>query len=107
VESISAAAALAGREIFGQEEDVAPRGDDEYLPEELAGCRVETRDGRVVGRVRTIWEAGGAPLLILDPAAGKDEVYIPFNRAICPEIDVPAKRIVIDPPDGLLDLNEI
>jgi 16S rRNA processing protein RimM len=60
-----------------------------------------------VGEVRTVWEAGGAPLLILAPTAGKDEIYVPFNRAICPVIDVAAKRIVIDPPDGLLDLNEI
>ena len=66
-----------------------------------------TRDGRAVGTVRKVWEAGGAPLLILDSSAGKDEIYIPFNRSICPEIDVAAKRIVIDPPDGLLDLNEI
>jgi len=68
---------------------------------------VATRDGRAVGMVRKVWEAGGAPLLVLDPTAGKDEIYIPFNRSICSEIDVAAKRIVIDPPDGLLDLNEI
>ncbi len=46
-------------------------------------------------------------MLTLEPSAGKDEIYIPFNRSICSEIDVAAKRIVIDPPDGLLDLNEI
>jgi 16S rRNA processing protein RimM len=98
---------LAGREIYGTDEDVAPPAGDEFLLEDLAGCLVVTKDGRGVGRVRTVWEPGGTPLLVLDPAEGKDEIYIPFTRTICPEIDVQAKRIVVDPPDGLLDLNEI
>jgi len=35
------------------------------------------------------------------------EILIPFNQDICPDVDIVQKRIVIDPPDGLLDLNEI
>ncbi len=52
-------------------------------------------------------ETAGTPLLVLDPEKGTSEIYIPFSRTICPVIDVRAKRIVIDPPAGLLDLNEI
>jgi 16S rRNA processing protein RimM len=73
----------------------------------LAGCVVETRAGRIVGRVRTVWETGGSTLLVLSREGGGEEIFVPFNRTICPEIDVRAKRIVIDPPDGLLELNEI
>ncbi len=98
---------FAGRDIFGPDEDIAPRAEDEFIIGDLTGCRVATRDGRPVGLVRTVWETSGAPLLVLDPAEGKDEIYIPFSRSICLEIDVRAKRIVVDPPDGLLDLNEI
>ena len=98
---------MTGRELFGSDEDVAPRAEGEFLPEELAGCLVKTRDGRIAGRVRAVWEPGGAPLLVLEPEGGRDEVYVPFNRAICPEVDIAAKVIVIEPPDGLLDLNEI
>ncbi|MCX6567175.1 MAG: ribosome maturation factor RimM [Candidatus Aminicenantes bacterium] len=107
VDSISDALMLAGRDIFGVDEDIAPPADDEFVIGDLAGCRVETKDGRLVGRVRTVWETGGTPLLVLDPEERKDEIYVPFNRTICLEIDVRAKRIVVDPPDGLLDLNEI
>jgi 16S rRNA processing protein RimM len=35
------------------------------------------------------------------------EVFVPFTEPICIEIDLKGKKIVIDPPDGLLDLNEI
>ncbi|MHB8054684.1 MAG: ribosome maturation factor RimM [Candidatus Aminicenantales bacterium] len=107
VDSIGDAVLLAGREIYGTDQDVAPPGEGEFLAGDLAGCFVGTKDGRRVGRVKSVWETGGTPLLVLEPAEGKDEIYIPFTRAICPEIDVLAKRIVIDPPDGLLDLNEI
>ena len=34
-----------------------------------------------------------------------EEVLIPFARAICPVVDISARRILITPPDGLLDLN--
>jgi 16S rRNA processing protein RimM len=98
---------LAGREIYGHDEDIAPPAEGEFLLEDLAGCLVTTRDGRTAGRVKTVLETGGAPLLVLEPEEGKNEIYVPFSRTICPEIDVRAKRIVIDPPDGLLDLNEI
>ena len=46
-------------------------------------------------------------MLVLDPDGGGNEIYIPPKRCICTVIDIEAKRIVIDPPDGLLDLNEI
>ena len=98
---------LAGREIFALDEDVAPPAEDEFAVEDLAACRVVTKEGRPVGLVRGVWDTGGTPLLVLDPDGGGNEIYIPLSRSICPVIDIEAKRIVIDPPDGLLDLNEI
>jgi ribosomal 30S subunit maturation factor RimM len=44
----------------------------------------------------------GVPWLVL---AGADEVLVPFVDSICREVDVSAKRIVIDPPAGLIELN--
>jgi len=38
--------------------------------------------------------------------AGTGEVLIPLARDICTAIDTAAKRIVIDPPEGLIELNE-
>jgi 16S rRNA processing protein RimM len=35
------------------------------------------------------------------------EIFVPFTDAICVEVDTEAGTIVIDPPDGLLELNEI
>ena len=46
----------------------------------------------------------GGSLLVVNGDRG--EVLVPLTRAICVEIDVGAKRIRIDPPEGLLELNE-
>jgi 16S rRNA processing protein RimM len=74
---------------------------------DLVGCEVETGDGRPVGRVVGVLETGGTPLLVIAGHAGGGEVLVPLSESICRRIDTAGKRIVIDPPDGLLDLNAI
>lgn len=66
-----------------------------------------TVSGRDVGRVVDLWEVGESTLLVVDSGPDRDEVLIPFTRSICVAIEPQARRIVIDPPEGLLDLNEI
>jgi 16S rRNA processing protein RimM len=46
---------------------------------------------------------GGTDLLVLKGDDGREQL-IPFADEICTDVDVAAKRITIDPPDGLLDL---
>ena len=79
-----------------------------YLPE-LVGCAViERGSGRVVGEVTGWQEFGGPELLEVAPAGGNPEavIWIPLVRTICVEIDPAGRRIVIEPPEGLLELNE-
>ena len=46
---------------------------------------------------------GGVELLVIEDEAGR-EVFIPMAQSIVVEIDVSGKKILIDPPEGLLDL---
>ena len=73
----------------------------EYYLSDLIGCEVrEQRTGELVGMV-TGWEdAGGGGVL----EVGGD-LLIPFARSICVEIDTQAKRILVNLPEGLKDLN--
>jgi len=86
---------------------VPPPAEDHFYADELQGSAVTTVGGRDVGRVADVWEVGASTLLVVDPGKDREEVLIPFNRTICVVIDPKAGRIVIDPPEGLLDLNEI
>jgi 16S rRNA processing protein RimM len=45
--------------------------------------------------------AGGELLAIARP--GADEALVPFVAAIVPEVDLTRGRLVLDPPEGLLE----
>jgi 16S rRNA processing protein RimM len=80
-----------------------PLPEGRYYHDALIGCDVETVAGERVGQVTRIDTFGSAPLLAVKD--GRHEMLIPLAEAICVRIDPAARRIVIDPPDGLLDVN--
>jgi 16S rRNA processing protein RimM len=73
----------------------------------LVGCVVSTKAQEKIGVVKDVWPIGESVLLVVESSLDSREILIPFSQAICPDVDTVRKRIVIDPPDGLLDLNEI
>lgn len=110
VESISQAEILRGRLLLIPEGERMALGDHRYYVADLIGCEVSSHGGRPVGKVVGVEPTGGVELLEVErtgPKAGRvGTLLIPLAQEICPEIDVRARRIVIDPPEGLLELNE-
>jgi 16S rRNA processing protein RimM len=104
VETMSEAETLAGRELRVPVEHLAPLPADTFYRHDLIGCLVETRDGHSVGPVTDVEGTMTGSRLVVDGAAG--EVLIPLVAAICTVVDPAAKRIVIDPPQGLIEANE-
>jgi 16S rRNA processing protein RimM len=95
---------LAGRELRIPEEALQPLEPGTFYHHQLTGCVVETVDGRTVGEVRRVEGGAGGSRLVIDGRRG--EVQIPLVAEICVAIDVEARRIRVDPPEGLLELNE-
>ena len=89
--------------------DVPPPEDpDEFNDHQLTGLSVATVSGEVVGTVTGVLHHGQA-LLAVTPAAGTPrpaEVLVPFVAAIVIEVDLAGRRLIIDPPPGLLDLGQ-
>jgi 16S rRNA processing protein RimM len=83
-----------------RDEDASPEDPEEFYDSALVGCRVVTRDGIEVGTVIEVAHLPAQDLLVLEGAYG--EVLVPFVESIVPEVDVVERRIVIDPPAGLL-----
>jgi 16S rRNA processing protein RimM len=111
VDSISQADRLRGRLLVIPQGERLALGQDQYYVWQLIGCAVVCRGSRqALGEVTGVEPTGGVELLRVRPSgsgcARSDELLIPFAREICPEIDVGARQITIDPPEGLLDLNE-
>jgi 16S rRNA processing protein RimM len=101
--SIEAVEALSGASLWIQADSRPPLPEGQYYHDALIGCDVETVAGLAVGQVTRIDAFGSAPLLVVTD--GRHDVLIPLAEAICVRIDPAARRIVIDPPEGLLDVN--
>lgn len=77
--------------------EVEPLDDpDEFHDHQLIGLTVVTVSGDVVGQVTDVLHHGQDLLVV-----GSD-VYIPFVKALVPEVDLEGGRLVVDPPEGLL-----
>ena len=103
VETMTEAEALAGRDLRVPVDRLAPLPGGTFYRHDLIGCRVETPTGELVGTVETVEGTLGGSRLVVAATCG--EVLIPLVAAICTTIDPTAKRIVVDLPAGLLDLN--
>jgi 16S rRNA processing protein RimM len=102
VTTIDAAEALRHAELVIPLDRLPALGGGAYYMHDLIGCTVETMSGTTVGEVVRMQTEVGTPLLIVATARG--ERMVPFAETICRRIDVGARRIVIDPPEGLLEL---
>ena len=96
VPDATAAQRYVGGEFFAPREQLDV-GDDEYLDVDLVGCTVASADGREYGAVERVEHFPASDMLVV---AGR---MLPMVRAFVREIDVAAKRIVVDVPPGLLD----
>lgn len=104
VTDMDEARALAGLELRVPVDALLPLPDGTFYHHELIGCVVETEDGRMVGAVSNVEGDLGNTRLVVQGDQG--ELLIPLAVDICTTIAPEAKRIVIAPPAGLLELNE-
>lgn len=109
IDSIEAAEPIEQCEVVIPAEERPALEEGEYYLSDLVGCEVIHRGtGAKFGTV-TGWQQYGGPELLevlADGARPGDAIWIPFAKAICVEIDPARRRIVVDPPEGLLELNQ-
>lgn len=100
IDSISDAERLSGAEVRVPASEREPLDEGEFFESDLIGCDVvERASGQSLGRVSAWQDAGGSGLLVVG------DLLIPFARAICVEIDPAARRIAVELPEGLKELN--
>jgi len=103
VDSISDAEALVGTELQVPLSERAQLESGAAYVSDLVGCALFDR-GREVGIINDVrFGAGEAPLLIV--GSGKSEVEIPYAQEFLVRVDLEHKRIEMNLPEGLLDVN--
>jgi 16S rRNA processing protein RimM len=103
VESISDAETLVGCELQVPSSERAQLEPGAAYVSDLVGCELLDR-GRSVGKVADVrFGAGEAPLLVV--GAGRSELEIPFAQEFLVRVDLEARRIEMNLPEGLLEVN--
>jgi 16S rRNA processing protein RimM len=80
-----------------------PEAPDEWWDHDLVGLAAVATDGATIGEVVEVLHPPGADLLVVRRPDGT-EAFVPFVSEIVPEVDVAGGRLVVAPPEGLLDL---
>lgn len=103
VDSREAAEELRDTELHVPVADLPALEDpDVYYDHQLVGLTARLPDGTELGTVGAVRHEG-ADLLVVRRVEG-GELLVPFVTAIVPTVDVPGGVVVVDPPEGLLDL---
>jgi 16S rRNA processing protein RimM len=103
IETMDGAEALAGTELRVNTGALQPLPAGSFYHHDLVGCSVETSGGDLIGQVTAVEGSGNGSRLVVNGRGG--EILIPLVEGICVEVDVTARKIVVEAPEGLLDLN--
>jgi 16S rRNA processing protein RimM len=101
----NAAESLRNTMLLVDAGDIPPSDDpDEFHDTELVGLVADLTDGSSLGEVTDVLHLPHGDVLVVRRPEGT-EVLVPFVKAIVPDVDLVARRVLVDPPPGLLDLD--
>ena len=100
VDTMNDAGALAGSEVWLPESNVGPLPEGTFYRHDLVGCEAYDTRGARLGTVTGVEGALDRSYLVID-----GHMMIPLVAHIVVAVDIKARRVTIDPPEGLIDLN--
>ena len=103
IRALSDAETLRGAQLRVPATSLRPLPDGAWYEHDLVGCTVRTLGGDEVGAVTSIEGPAGARRLIVTVEGS--EIDVPLADEICVAVDPAAREILIDPPEGLLEVN--
>jgi 16S rRNA processing protein RimM len=95
----SAAEAWVGAEVLAAREDLGEAGEGRFFWVDLEGLPVVTVGGEPIGTVIGLVETGAVDVLVVK--GERREVLVPLAPYV--KVDLEARRVVVDPPEGLLE----
>lgn len=104
INDISSAEAYRGCWVQIPAEQAVKPPEGTYFDHDLVGCSVRDVHGNHVGAVSEVLRITGNNLLVVRGSG--QEYLIPAVESICVRISIEEKQIVIDPPEGLMDLGK-
>ena len=93
--------ALKGTGLYVDRTRLPTLPDDEFYHADLIGLAAHDTGGVLIGTVQAVHNHGAGDLLELAGPALKQSLMIPFTLAVVPTVDLAARRIIVDLPEGL------
>jgi 16S rRNA processing protein RimM len=93
---------LVGREIYVERGQLPELPDGEYYWCDLIGLKVYTVQGKFLGKLCEILATGSNDIYII--RNGEKEFLIPAIEDVVTDINLHESVMIVDPPEGLLDL---
>lgn len=100
IDTMSDAETLSGADLWMRERDLEPLPAGTFYRHDLVGCDVVDTHGGVVGKVTGVEGSLDRSYLVVD-----EQTLIPLVGDICVAVDIAARRVTVDPPEGLIELN--
>lgn len=96
----NAAEALRGLKLYIRRDSLPEPEEDEFYLADLIGLTVETVEGEVLGKVRTVQDFGAGDLLEIQPRVGASW-WLPFTRDAVPEVRLADGKLIAAPPQSI------
>ena len=93
--------ALKGTSLYADRGKLPPAGEEEYYHADLIGLDAIDPGGAPLGTVRAVHNHGAGDLLELAGPGLVSPLLVPFTRAAVPTVDLAARRVIVDLPEGL------
>jgi 16S rRNA processing protein RimM len=106
IDSINDVETLRGLEVAIPKAERAPLEDGAiYIADMIGSTLIDSRTTAEIGEIIEVdRESSATPLLVVKSAA-KQEILVPFVKAFHPNFEVATKRLTMELPEGILDLN--
>lgn len=95
---------ISGKQVYLPLTDLPPLPEDEYYMHDLEGMEVIDTSHGSLGSVLRVLDYSNNPLLEVND--GVTEVLIPINDLFVKSVDKASKQILVDLPEGLVDVNK-
>ncbi len=99
IEDRSAADALRGLSVSVPYETLGTLLEDEYYWEDLIGLCVATEDGKMLGRIESIFPTGSNDVFVC--RKGNREILLPAIAEVIRSVDIPAGTVIVRLLKGL------
>lgn len=101
VDTKEQADALRGVNLYVAKSKLPSLPDDEFYHADLIGLAAFDTGGKELGRVHAVHNHGAGDLIEITGPSLKTALLLPFTAALVPTVDLAAKRLIVDLPEGL------